>query len=33
MEFVSMQTYKGKYDWKQELRIGTFPKFACAKFA
>ena len=21
MEFVSMQTYKGKYDWKQELRI------------
>jgi hypothetical protein len=21
-----MQTYKGKYDWKQELRIGTLSK-------
>ena len=31
MEFVSMQAYKRKYDWKQELRIGTLPKIRICK--
>ena len=31
MEFVSMQTYKRKYDWKQELRIGTISKIRKCK--